>query len=474
MAALYKLKSLRFGYSQSSCIVASTTQRFVSGDPQPSLFPLQNLLLCRHFTSEIQPKFSVNYLINSCGVSQKNAISASKRVKLRSPERADAVLAILRNHGLSETQITNIVRNRSEVLQLDPEETLLPKLEFFRSIGVSRQDLAITLSYMPQLLTTSLENRILPTYNFLRSLLSEKNVASVLKHGSWIFVEGHSKKVEPKIRILRELGMSQFCISRLIAYYPCTLMLKPKEFCQVVDEVKKMGFDLGKVTFLMAMRALCGKSKVRCNRNQEVYKNWGWSEDDALTAFRKNPQCMITSEEKIMQVMDFLVNKMGWSSTTIAKYPIVLCYSLEKRIIPRCSVVKVLLAKGLLKDVENVSLCSLLSPAEKGFLERFVARYIDEVPQLLSVYQGKVELKDKCATYPVYRGSYLVHFPGNNIATLQTVALHKEIKHRVLGQKVSAFGLKGEIYWRSFPLFIFLLWPFTRPGLSCSVGAIAT
>ncbi|CAN6567057.1 unnamed protein product [Malus baccata var. baccata] len=378
MAALYKLKSLRFGYSQSSCIVACTTQRFVSGDPQPSLFPRQNLLLCRHFTSEIQPKFSVNYLINSCGVSPKNAISASKRVKLRSPERADAVLAILRNHGLSETQITNIVRNRSEVLQLDPEETLLPKLEFFRSIGVSRQDLAITLSYMPQLLTTSLENRILPTYNFLRSLLSEKNVASA---------------TEPKIRILRELGMSQFCISRLIAYYPCTLMLKPKEFCQVVDEVKKMGFDLGKVTFLMAMRALCGKSKVRCNRNQEVYKNWGWSEDDALTAFRKNPQCMITSEEKIMQVMDFLVNKMGWSSTTIAKYPIVLCYSLEKRIIPRCSVVKVLLAKGLLKDVQNVSLCSLLSPAEKGFLERFVARYIDEVPQLLSVYQGKVELR---------------------------------------------------------------------------------
>ncbi|KAM1556264.1 hypothetical protein EV1_039529 [Malus domestica] len=369
MVALHNLKALRFGYSQSSRIVASITQRFLSGDPKPSHFPLQVQILCRHFTSEIsetQPNVAVNYLINSCGLSPKDAISASKRVKLRSLERADSVLACLRNHGICQTRITSVIKHRSELLQADLEKTVLPQLEFFRSIGVSREDLATTLSYNPRLLITNLENRIVPTYDFLRSLLSAKHVASVFKAGSWIFVEGHSKKVAPNIEVLRES-----------------------------DEVMKMGFNLEKTSSVKAIRALCGRSKLKCNRNREVYRRWGWSEDVALSAFRKNPLCMIHSEKKIMKAMDFFVNKMGWSSITIAKYPGVISFSLEKRIVPRCSVVKVLLLKGLIKEVEKtMSLYSLLFPAEKIFLESFVTKYLKEVPQLLNVYQGKVDVWD--------------------------------------------------------------------------------
>ncbi|RXH93812.1 hypothetical protein DVH24_015879 [Malus domestica] len=60
----------------------------------------------------------------------------------------------------------------------------------------------------------------------------------------------------------------------------------------------------------------------------------------------------------------------------------------------RCLVVKVLLLKGLIKGIENVSLSSVLVPSEKRFLESYVTRYVDQVPQLLSVYQGKVEVRD--------------------------------------------------------------------------------
>ncbi|TQD76018.1 hypothetical protein C1H46_038441 [Malus baccata] len=51
-------------------------------------------------------------------------------------------------------------------------------------------------------------------------------------------------------------------------------------------------------------------------------------------------------------------------------------------------------AERMINGIENVSLGSVLVPPEKCFLERFVARYIDEVPQLLSVYQGRVEVQD--------------------------------------------------------------------------------
>ncbi|KAM1811807.1 hypothetical protein TB1_027719 [Malus domestica] len=82
MTALFNLKARKLGYP-----FFSKTKRFVVrvGDLKPSHFPLQNLLLCRHFTSEISEthhEFKVNYLINSCGLSPEGAISASKMVGL--------------------------------------------------------------------------------------------------------------------------------------------------------------------------------------------------------------------------------------------------------------------------------------------------------------------------------------------------------------------------------------------------------
>ncbi|XP_016647424.1 PREDICTED: uncharacterized protein LOC103324347 [Prunus mume] len=155
-----------------------------------------------------------------------------------------------------------------------------------------------------------------------------------------------------------------------------------------------MGFDMKKSTFVMALRALCGESsKSIWNRSREIYKrSWGWSDDDVISAFRRNPQCMILSEDKIMQGMNFLVNKMGWPSRVIATCPVILCFSLEKRIIPRCSVVKVLLLKGLID--EDFSLAYVVLPPEQPFLERFVIRYINRLPQLWDVYHGKLDVKD--------------------------------------------------------------------------------
>ncbi|XP_021823973.1 transcription termination factor MTERF6, chloroplastic/mitochondrial-like isoform X3 [Prunus avium] len=395
MIQLRNLKTFRLVHSIFSCTFASKTNRVLVGDPKPSHFSLQSQLLCRHISSEIsehQHNFTVTYLINTCGLSPEGAILASKWVELQSSERADSVLEFLRNYGASQTQISKLIRSRPTLLSTNPEKTLLPKLEFFSSLEISNVDLLKTLAFNPHLLLVSLRNRILPTYNFLRSMLSEKNVGVVFKHNSGIFLQGHCKHVVPNIGLLRESGMPQPCISFLLTRGTRVLMVNPEKFGQLVSEVKEMGFNLEKSTSVNALRALCGQNKLVLNRSREVLKTWGWSEDDFLSAFRKNPWCMIISEKKLMQAMDLLVNKMGWSSGMIAKYPVALGLSLERRLIPRCSVVKVLLLKGLIN--ENLNLGSLVKPAEKQFLEIFVNRYLGEVPELLSVYQGKVDIQD--------------------------------------------------------------------------------
>ncbi|XWS14048.1 hypothetical protein CRYUN_Cryun36dG0090300 [Craigia yunnanensis] len=81
---------------------------------------------------------------------------------------------------------------------------------------------------------------------------------------------------------------------------------------------------------------------------------------------------MNISEEKIVAIMDFLVNKMGFQSLLIANQPSVLTRSFEKRIVPRGLFAQDLLSKGLIK---NFILSSVFDASEKVFLQWFVNKY---------------------------------------------------------------------------------------------------
>ncbi|KAJ6329162.1 hypothetical protein OIU77_010775 [Salix suchowensis] len=233
---------------------------------------------------------------------------------------------------------------------------------------MSRSHLARTLASDPTLLTRSLENQIIPSYDFLKTILrSDEKIVSAFKRTTWIFLEDHSKNLIPNLELLRKVGVPHSCISLLLTHFPEALMESHEEFSENVEECNRSIWE-------------------RC---YEVYTRWGWTKDDILSAFRKHPHCMMLSEKKIMKGMDFFVNKMGWPSKEIVHCPVILFLSLEKRIIPRCKVIQVLWSKGLIK--KDISLNTVLLPVEKRFLERFVTKFEEQAPQLLSVYEEKVD-----------------------------------------------------------------------------------
>ncbi|XP_031274291.1 uncharacterized protein LOC116132764 [Pistacia vera] len=153
-----------------------------------------------------------------------------------------------------------------------------------------------------------------------------------------------------------------------------------------------MGINPIRSQFVIAIHIMLGIPKSHWDKKIDVYKRWGWSEEEILTTFRKNPWCMITSVDKIMGVMDHFVNKMGWEPSVILKQSILLSLSLEKRIIPRASVLQYLSSKGLLKNNPYNPVTSFRLP-EETFLQRFVNRY-DEAPQLIKLYRESGSFKD--------------------------------------------------------------------------------
>ncbi|XP_031273764.1 transcription termination factor MTERF8, chloroplastic-like [Pistacia vera] len=341
-----------------------------------------------------QPKqhsFTVSYFINSCGLSPEIAASLSKKVAFETPENPDSVLGLFRKYGFTDAQISKLIKKRPEVLVSSVEETLLPKLEFFHSVGISCTDLGNVLCSNPFFWRSSLEKQIIPNYNFLKSLVSNnEKIVDVWKRA--IHLHDAQKRVVPNISALKGIGVTQSGISALVTSHPSVLCERSEKFDEYVKKVIEMGFNPSTSAFIHALTAVTSMSNNTWEQKLKVYRSWGWSEIDFWLAFRSIPRCMTLSVENINSKMDFFVNKMGWQPSEVARTPVALSYSLEKRIIPRCRVLRVLLLNDLIK--KNFSMSYVLQTSEKLFTVNFLSKYQEQVPQLFDIYQGKFDLSE--------------------------------------------------------------------------------
>lgn len=277
------------------------------------------------------------------------------------------------------------------MLLYDVEKILLPKVEFFYSKGASRSDLATFVSKYPTILAISLEKQIIPSFNLLRNmLLSDENVINAIKLYPRIFSYDFNAYILPNINVLRDTGVPEYNIVKLLHWLPKAFFRAPVKVKENAEKLKGMGFNPERVIYLVAVYALGSLSKSTLEKKFDTFKKCGWSEEEVLEAFRRYPLIMTISEDKIMAVMDFLMSKMGFEVSSLAKYPRILAMSLEKRLVPRGLFAQDLLSKGLLE--EKIRLPKFFESSKELFLNRFVYAYGEKAPELLKLYEEKFNL----------------------------------------------------------------------------------
>ncbi|CAL5423649.1 unnamed protein product [Camellia sinensis] len=336
---------------------------FVSGSWNTHLFIAPN-------TPPIKKLFSSKSLVLED--SNNRSIDCAPKIDTLSPKKVqntELVKTLLRNYGFTNTQISKLVDMDPTILFCNPQKTILPKLEFFRSIGLSSTDIprGICASYCQALFV----------------LFLNQNVIKMLKSRPRVLLFNVEKVLAPNIATLREAGVPQSVISFMLYRSPSTLYQESLKFKEGVNKAIEMVFNPQRSTFAHAVQVLCDMHELTFEQKKEVYGRWGLSNDEILLAFRSHPLCMNLSEEKIMETMDFLVNKMGWQATVVARCRVALFFNMERRIIPRCTVVKILLTKESVK--KDPRLTTFLIPKEEVFLGRFVNKYQDNVPGLKNI-----------------------------------------------------------------------------------------
>ncbi|KAF8395569.1 hypothetical protein HHK36_019519 [Tetracentron sinense] len=101
--------------------------------------------------SKIQESIlTVDYLVNSCGLSQESALKAAQRIHIKTLTKPDFVLKLFQNYGFTNTHIAKLISKYPPILLADPNKHLKPKIEFFRNNGIPDPILAKMLSVDPQ------------------------------------------------------------------------------------------------------------------------------------------------------------------------------------------------------------------------------------------------------------------------------------------------------------------------------------
>ncbi|XP_026417549.1 uncharacterized protein LOC113313038 [Papaver somniferum] len=289
----------------------------------------------------------MNYLTNSYGSSEGQAVAVSKKINLKSIKNPEYVLTCLRNYGFTRPYITKLILKNPMTLVGKTKTKLIPKLDYFISKDISKLEVAKFISSNPFILSRSLEKYVIPIFDSIKNILGTDR--DVLKFFQRLRTRraDMSGELMPNIQLLKDENVPPSELSKFLINSASCLTTSTDRFKGIVEQLK---------------------------------------DDQIQDAFLKHPMCMLHSAETITRKMDYLVNKMGYSSSDIAKSPSSLYSSLKNRIIPRCSVYQFLVSKGLI--IKNEISSTLLIWSEECFLKKLVFKYEVEAPEILNVYHN--------------------------------------------------------------------------------------
>lgn len=331
-----------------------------------------------------------------CGLSRKNHICAANMVPLQScsdENRPSSVLKLFQDFGFSQTDITRINSKQPDILTFHPDKYIKPKLDFLLSITKSESEVVSIVSKNPLILKRSLNNHLMPFFGMLKSAMgSDENAAAAIICNPFLLSFCLSASFLLNIEFLQKVGVPELQILKLITNYGQAIGEQHEKFGKVVLKVKEMGFDVSSSYFLDAVRTLSFISDAAWESRCEMYRSYGFSDNDIFTMFEKHPTIMSYSEKRIRELLDFFVYKLGWSPSRLSNSPNVLQYSLHRRIVPRCSVLQALVSKKC--NNKSMMVTSLLAMTDSRFLKAFITAYEDEVPEVIDAYQGKLRFDE--------------------------------------------------------------------------------
>ncbi|TVU00209.1 hypothetical protein EJB05_44925, partial [Eragrostis curvula] len=332
-----------------------------------------------------------DYLVSRCGVTRAQALKAAKKIPyLSSHSKPDAVLAFLGGTlGVPAGDIAAAVAMDPRFLAANVERTIEPRIAEISNLGLSRDEIARLIPLAPCFFHSRFLSRNLEFW--LNELGSFDKILQALRMNSSMLAVDPDKMAIPNMAFLRQCGLNASDLLACSIYSPRLFSMNPEHLREAVKRVEELGVERGTRMFARTLVLISLRSKEAVTSRMQLLQKFGFSQDDVREIVRKAPPVLGLSDQKVQGNVDFLMKDVGLDASYIARRPVLILYSLERRLLPRHWLLKVLKEKGLLTF--EFDYYATASMGEKLFLQKFVLPYKDVVPGLAEDYASKCSVK---------------------------------------------------------------------------------
>jgi mTERF domain-containing protein len=187
---------------------------------------------------------------------------------------------------------------------------------------------------------------------------------------------------------LRDLGIPRARLAVMLRQKPSLIMQRPEKIQALIDRVDACGVPRGSGMYLWALVVLHGvRPAAFQTKKAAMMAAIGCTEQEFLAMFRRAPCFLYVSTELLLRKVEFLKDTLGCHRDYIVRNPVLLTFSLTKRMAPRCRTIEALRSRGV--DIGKGSPVNAVRLSEAKFMERYILKYIEEAPELLGLYPPK-------------------------------------------------------------------------------------
>ncbi|XP_064941200.1 transcription termination factor MTERF5, chloroplastic-like [Musa acuminata AAA Group] len=319
--------------------------------------------------------------LESCELSSKEAAKRAKdRICEKELSSSSPSIEFFKQSGWSDALVMKLLQREPRLLLANVETALKPRMRSLQDMGFSDTEIIQLVSSCPTLLRLS---DIQPRINFWRSLLgSNERLIKASRRNMFLLTSSLAQKIEPNISLLRECGISEQCIMQMLVAVPSFFCRMNKCINESIKHVEELGVSRDCKMFPHALLTVMTLSSSRFHATFATLMSFGWSQPDSLAVFRRHPVIWNYSKKNLSDKMTFLMKEAGCELTYIVGHPVLLTYSLEKRLRPRYEVMNFLDQNKLLDKGHDLLSVILLSEEKfrNKFLsllskEKFIAQY---------------------------------------------------------------------------------------------------
>ncbi|CAL5046863.1 unnamed protein product [Urochloa decumbens] len=357
-------------------LLSTSTSTSASAAP----FSLEDYLIAACGLAPAQARKTAQKAFDEASKDNKKAFEELHNSRLNSASNPDAVLELLSGVGLSRADIAAVVA-ADPLLLRSSSKNIGPRLLSLRDrLGLSTHQIARLLLVGSRSVRSC---DVVPRVEFFISFFgSFEQLLVIMKNNNRIVTYDLERVVKPNIALLRQCGVSIRQIAQLNSWL---LGFSPEHLKELVLRAEELGVPRGSRMFWQAVMVVARNTNEKVAARLEFLKSTlGCHESEVSTAVSRMPSILGISKECLHRKIQFLIKEVGLEPQYIVQRPSLFAYSLEKRLVPRHCVMKVLLAKGLLDS--NMSFYSLVTIGGERFKLRYIDKNKDSVPGLADAY----------------------------------------------------------------------------------------